>query len=93
MHGNVLEERYIYNKCNQHIQFLFYITTDTSIQTILLNILDISQKISYKCCVKVGKVCTIIFVYIYYKLLNVWCYLLKAYSNRAPGGTFSVLRP
>ena len=56
---------YIYNKCDQHIQFLFYITTDTSIQKILLNITDISQKIFYKCCVKVEKVCTIIYIYIY----------------------------
>jgi hypothetical protein len=79
---------YIYNKCDQHSQFLFYITTDTSIQKILLNITDISQKVSYKCCVEVGKVCTIILVdiytvYTYFKLFNVWCYLLKAYSDRA----------
>jgi len=88
MHGNGSEERhiyiyiYIYNKCDHHIKFSFYITTYTSIQNILLNITDISQKKSHKC-VEVGKVCTIIFVDIYYKLFNLWCYLLKAYSDRA----------
>jgi len=33
--------------------------------------------------VKAGKGRTIIFVDIYYKLFNLWHYLLKAYSDRA----------
>jgi hypothetical protein len=54
------------------LNFFFYVTTDTSTQNILLNITDISHKISYKCYMKVVKVCTIIFVDIYL-INNIMC--------------------
>jgi hypothetical protein len=77
------EKKDIQNKCDRCVQLLFYITTHISIQNMLINITDIGHKISDKCCMKIVKICTIIFVDIFYKVFDLWHYLLKIYSASA----------